>query len=61
MASLFGFKRILAADRGNGLEVFCKKGVLKITKKFTGKHLYGSLFSDKVIEKLSDSGTGFFL
>ena len=29
-------------------EVFCKKGVLKIFAKFTGKHLCKSLFFNKV-------------
>ena len=29
-------------------EVFCKKGVLKNFAKFTGKHLYRSLFFNKV-------------
>ena len=47
MASLFGFKRILSVDRSSRLEVFCKKSVLKNFAKFTGKHLYGSLFFDE--------------
>ena len=29
-------------------EVFCKKGVLRNFKKFTGKHLCQSLFLNKV-------------
>ena len=29
-------------------EVFCKKGVLKKFAKFTGKHLYQSIFFNKV-------------
>ena len=29
-------------------EVFCKKGVLRNFSKFTGKHLYQSLFFNKV-------------
>ena len=41
MTLLFGFKRILAADRSSRLEVFCKKDFLKNVAKFTGKHLYG--------------------
>ena len=48
MASLFGFKRILAADRSSRLEVFRKKGVLKNFAKFAGKHLYRYLFFNKV-------------
>ena len=30
-------------------ETFCKKGVLKNFAKFTGKHLYRSLFFNKVL------------
>ena len=30
------------------LEVFCKKGVLKNFTKFTGKHLFQSLFFNKL-------------
>ena len=29
-------------------EVFCKKGVLRNLAKFTGKHLFQSLFFNKV-------------
>ena len=47
MASLFGFKKILAVDRSSRLEVFCKNGVLKNFAKFTGEHLYGDLFFNK--------------
>ena len=47
MASLFGFKRISAVNRSSRLELFCKKGFLKKFAKFTGKHLYGSLFFNK--------------
>ena len=48
MASLLGFKRIIGVDRSSRLEVFWQKGILKNFAKFTGKHLYGSLFFDKV-------------
>ena len=34
--------------RSSRPEVFCKKGVLKNFTKFTGKHLYQSLFFNKV-------------
>ena len=34
--------------KSNHLNVFCKKDVLKIFAKFTGKHLFQSLFFDKV-------------
>ena len=30
-------------------EVFHKKGILKNLEKFTGKHVYGSLFSNKAV------------
>ena len=30
-------------------EVFCKKGALRNFAKFTGKHLYQSLFLNKVV------------
>ena len=33
--------------RSSNLEVLCKKGVLKNFAKFTEKHLYRSLFSNK--------------
>ena len=33
--------------RGSRSEVFCKKGVLKNFPKFTGKHLFQSLFFNK--------------
>ena len=54
-------------------EVFCKKGVLRNFAKFTGKHLYQSLFFDKVTEACNfikietqvfscdSGGTGVFL
>ena len=48
MASLLGFKRMIGFDRSSRLEVFWQKGILKNFAKFTGKHLYGSLFFDKV-------------
>ena len=35
-------------DRSSLLDVFCKKGVLKNFAKFTGKHLFQSLFLNKV-------------
>ena len=41
--------------RSSLLELFCKRGVLRIFAKFTGKHLYQSLFFNKVLE----FGTGF--
>ena len=34
--------------RSSRPEVFCEKGVLRNFTKFTGKHLYQSLFSNKV-------------
>ena len=34
--------------RSSRLEVFCKKGVLKIFAKFRGKHLCQSIFFNKV-------------
>ena len=40
------FRKKLA--RGNRPEVFCKKGVLKIFEKFTGKHPCQSFFFNKV-------------
>ena len=43
MASLFGFNSCSCR-----LKVFCKIGGLKNFAKFTGKHLYGSLFFNKV-------------
>ena len=62
MASLFGFKRILAVDRSSHLEVFCKKGVLKNFAKFTGKHLHRRHFLNKVAawkpENLSKGSPG---
>ena len=33
---------------GSRPEVFCEKGVLRNFSKFTGKHLYQSLFFNKV-------------
>ena len=35
--------------RSSGSEVFCKKGVLRNFAKFTGKHLYQSLFLINII------------
>ena len=34
--------------RSSRLEVCCKKGVLRLFAKFTGKHLFQSLFFKKV-------------
>ena len=47
-------------------EVFCKKGVLENFAKFTGRHLWQSLFLNKVMreaikEYKRDSGTGVSL
>ena len=48
-------------------EVFCKKGVLGNFAKFTGKHLWQSLFFNEVAGLRPatllkrDSGTGLFL
>ena len=39
---------IICSYRSSRPEVFCKKGVLKILAKFTGKHLCQSLFFNKV-------------
>ena len=36
------------SSRSSGPEVFCKKGVLRNFTKFTGKHLFQSLFFKKV-------------
>ena len=37
--------------RNSRPKVFCKKGVLRNFSKFRGKHLYQSLFLNKVIKK----------
>ena len=55
--------------RSSHPEVFCKKGVLRNFAKFTGKHLYESLFLIKLqaygLRPVSllkrDSGTGIFM
>ena len=39
----------LKFGRSNRPEAFCKKGVLKNFIKFTGKHLFQSLFFNKVV------------
>ena len=39
---------IVISVRSSRPEVFCKKGVLRNFAKFTGKHLYHSLFFNKV-------------
>ena len=38
-------------------EVFCKKGIIRIFAKFTGKHLCLRLFFIKVTEAYRKSGT----
>ena len=48
----------LPTNRSSRPEVFCKKGVLRNSAKFTGKHLCQSLFFNKVA---GDSDTGVFL
>ena len=48
--------------RSSHPKVFCKKDVLRNFPKFTGKHLYQSLFLNKLQLYLKkDSGTGVFL
>ena len=51
--------------RSSRPEMFCKRGVLRNFAKFTGKHLYQSLFFSKVaglqLYLKRDSGTGVFL
>ena len=47
-------------QRGSRPEVFCKKGVLTNFAKLTGKHLYQSLFFNKVAS-LRPATTGVFL
>ena len=37
------------SERSSRPEVFCKKGVFRNFAKFTGKHLYQSLFFNKVV------------
>ena len=41
-------KAVLPIGGSSRPEVFCKKGVLRNFAKFTGKHLYQSLFFNKV-------------
>ena len=41
-------KSLLLENQKQPPEVFCKKGVLEIFAKFTGKHLCQSLFFNKV-------------
>ena len=41
------FRRISFNCRSSCPEVFCRKGVLRNFAKFTGKHLFQSLFSNK--------------
>ena len=54
-------------DRSSRPEAFCKNGVLRNFAKFTGNHLYQSLFFNKVagldlqLYQNRDSGTGVFL
>ena len=40
---------IIIIIRSSRLEVFCRKGILRNFAKFTGKHLYQSLFVNKVV------------
>ena len=42
------FYKISTMYRSSRPEVFCKKGVLRNFAKFTGKHLFQSLFFNKV-------------
>ena len=42
------FKFKLTTPRSSRPEVFCKKAVLRNLTKFTGKHLFQSLFFNKV-------------
>ena len=41
-------QKILSFIRSSRNEVFCKKGVLRNLTKFTGKHLFQSLFFNKI-------------
>ena len=41
---------VLEFSRSRRLVVFCKKGILENFAKFTGKHLYQSLFFNKVAD-----------
>ena len=50
---------IMAISRKSLLEVFYRKGVLRNFAKFTGKHLWQSLFFNKVAAL--KPGTGVFL
>ena len=38
-------------NRSSRPEVFCKKGILRNFTKFTGNHLYQSLFLNKVSDR----------
>ena len=40
---------IIIIIRSSRLEVFCRKGILRNFAKFTGKHLYQSVFVNKVV------------
>ena len=46
--SISYFKKCLRYNRSSRLEVFCRKGDLRNFEKFKGKHLYQSLFFNKV-------------
>ena len=46
--------------RKSRLEVFCKKGALSDFVKFTGKHLYQSLFFNKVAGSEISKNTCFY-
>ena len=41
---------VCSTSRSSRSDMFCKKGVLKNFPKFTGKHLYQSLFFNKVAD-----------
>ena len=45
--------------RGSHPDVLCKKGVLRIFVKFTGKNLRQSLFFNKVAGQKIDSGAAY--
>ena len=59
---------MLSNSRGSRLEMFCKKGVLRNFAKFIRKHLFQSLFFNKIagmrpatLLKKETPGTGAFL
>ena len=65
---LFSWKLVLKQCKIGRLEVFCKNGVLNYFAKFTGIHVWPSLFLFSCLRTLSphlyylkDTGTGVFL